>query len=65
MARHPMSLNWAIQRRLSEVQRRLNQGSYVVQMGYPASFSRGIQRRSSFRSSVDRISSVVHISSVV
>ena len=58
MVRHTRSLNWAIQRRLSGVQRRLNQGSNVAPMGYPASFSRGIQRRSSYRSSVVCISSV-------
>ena len=33
--------------------------------GYPASFSRGIQRRSRYRSSIVRISSVVRTSSVV
>ena len=36
MVRHTRSLNWAIQRRLSGVQRRLNQGSNVAPMGYPA-----------------------------
>ena len=35
MVRHTRSLNWAFRRRLSGVQRRLNQGSNVVQMGYP------------------------------
>ena len=38
MVRHTRSLNWAIQRHLSGVQRRLNQGSNVAPMGYPASF---------------------------
>ena len=42
MVRHIRSLNWAVQRRLNGVQHRLNQGSNVVQMGYPTLFLRGI-----------------------